>query len=290
MSRVPNRKVRLTGRREPQFTLGVTAMADGVRASYEDEILVLTIDNPPLNVLTRELWDVVGRYFDDAQRYGVRGIIITGAGDRAFCAGSNIAEMAELDEATGTAWSRRNYAVREKVRQFRWPVVAAVNGMALGGGMALAVACDIRIAARNASFGLPEGKVGLVGTANYLLRYLPPGKVKELVFTGRRLSAEDAYSWGLVEQVVPEGEAFTAAHRLVQESLAMSPLAVRLYKSTINQGMDLSLEASLSVELEGLQECWASEERRARVQRYLDERSAKRDARTGSATSTVESG
>jgi enoyl-CoA hydratase len=251
-------------------------------ATYDEDALVVTIDNPPLNVMTAAAWDALDGHLDEALRRGVRGVIVTGAGERAFCAGSNIDEMLDLDEVSGTAWSRRNYAVREKLRQFPWPVVAAVNGMALGGGLALALACDLRVSVRTAEFGLPEARVGLVGTANYLLRYFPPGKVKELVFTGRRIPAQEAHDWGLVERLVEPGEALAVAHQVLAASRAMSPLALRLYKSTINQGLNLSLEASLSVELERLQECWGSDERRAWVQSYLEARAARAAARAGS--------
>lgn len=247
-----------------------------LRGSIEDDVLVLTIDNPPVNVMTAGAWDALDGHLDEALRRDVRGIVVTGAGDRAFCAGSNIDEMLDLDEVTGSAWSRRNYGVREKLRQFPWPVVAAINGQALGGGLALALACDLRIAVPTAVFGLPEARVGLVGTANYLLQYLPPGKVKELVFTGRTLSADDARRWGLVEEIVEPGEALAAAHRLLSETRQMSPLAVRRYKSSINHGLNLGLEAALTLELEQLRECWGSQERRDWVRRFLDGRAARR--------------
>lgn len=263
-------------------------MAGHIRTTVEDRILTLTVENPPVNVMTAASWDALDTHLDRALRDDVRGIVVTGSGDRAFCAGSNIREMLDLDEVTGTAWSRRNYGVREKLRHFPWPVVAAVNGLALGGGLALALACDIRIAVRSAEFGLPEARVGLVGTANYLLRYLPPGKVKELVFTGRRLTAQQAYDWGLVEQVVPDGSALPQAQRLLRESREMSPRAVRLYKSTINQGMNLGLDASLSVELERLQECWGSPERRDWVRGYIEAaRERARDRAPGTARTPV---
>lgn len=247
-----------------------------LKASFEDDLLVLTVDNPPVNVMTAGAWDALDGYLDEALRRDVRGIIITGSGDRAFCAGSNIHEMLDLDEVTGTAWSRRNYAVREKLRQFPQPVVAAINGRCLGGGLALALAADVRIAVRGAEFGLPEARVGLVGTANPLMRFMPPGKVKELVFTGRTITAEEAAQWGLVEQVVEPGEALAAARQFFADVAQMSPLAVRLYKSTINHGMNVSLEASLTIELERLQECWGSEERRAWVRGYVEARAKRK--------------
>jgi enoyl-CoA hydratase/carnithine racemase len=258
-------------------------MADGITSRREGDALVLTIDNPPLNVMTAAAWDALGAHLEQAQRSGVRGIVVTGAGDRAFCAGSNIGEMLDLDGVSGAAWSRRNYAVREQVRSFPWPVVAAVDGLVLGGGMALALACDVRVASRTAEFGLPEAAVGLVGTANSLLRLVPPGKVKELVFTGRRMSADEAWSWGLVERLVEPGHALDEALGIVEASLRMSPLAVRLYKSTIDRGASMSLESAQALELERLAECWASPERRAWVEAFTAERERRRAARAAAA-------
>lgn len=255
-------------------------MSGHLTAKALGPILVLTIDNPPVNVMTAASWDALDGVLDQAIHDDVRGIVITGAGQRAFCAGSNIDEMLDLDEVTGTAWSRRNYAVREKLRAFPWPVVAAIEGLALGGGTALALACDIRVASETAEFGLPEARVGLVGTANYLLRHLPIGKVKELVFTGGRLDAASAHRWGLVERLVPPGQSRQEALDLVRSSFEMSPRAVRLYKTTIDQGASMSLESALTMELERLQECWGSSERREWVQRFQDERAARSRARS----------
>jgi enoyl-CoA hydratase len=257
---------------------GDGAVTSHLRASFDDDLLEITIDNPPVNVMTAGSWDHLGELLDQAQAAGVSGILIGGAGQRAFCAGSNIDEMLDLDGVSGPAWSRRNYAIRERLRTFPRPVVAALHGDVLGGGLALAVSCDIRVADATAQFGLPEARVGLVGTANALLQYLPPGKVKELVFTGRRISAIEAREWGLVEQVVDAGGARDAARQLLREAAAMSPLAIRLYKSTVNHGMELGLSASLALELERLEECWASTERREWVQRYIDRRAARRSA------------
>lgn len=257
---------------------------NALTASVEDRVLVLTIDNPPVNVMTAASWDALDDHVDHALRDDLRGIVITGAGERAFCAGSNINEMLDLDEVTGTAWSRRNYAMREKLRAFPWPVVAAVEGLCLGGGMALSLACDLRVASLTAQFGLPEAKVGLVGTANYLLRYVPAGKVKDLVFTGSRMGAEEAHHWGVVERLVPAGEAFDAAMALMRSTFEMSPRALRLYKTTIDQGASMSLESALALELERLQECWASDERRQWVERFDEERERRRAARAAGGT------
>lgn len=251
-------------------------MTDHLEVRVEDRTMVVTLADPPLNIMTAACWDALDRHVDRAVRDDVRAIVITGTGERAFCAGSNIHEMFDLDEVTGTAWSRRNYASREKLRSFPWPVVCAVEGLALGGGMALALACDLRVASQTAQFGLPEAKVGLVGTANYLLRYLPPGKVKDLVFTGARMGAEEAHRWGVVERLVPAGSAFDEAMRVVEATREMSPLALRLYKSTIDQGASTSLETALAVELERLRECWGSAERREWVERFHAERARRK--------------
>lgn len=253
-------------------------MSDHLDVQEEDGTLVVTIDDPPLNVMTAASWDALDRHLDRALRRDVRAVIVTGTGERAFCAGSNIHEMLDLDEVTGTAWSRRNYAAREKLRAFPWPTVAAIEGLALGGGLALALACDLRVASETAEFGLPEARVGLVGTANHLARYLPVGKVKDLVFTGSRLTAAEAERWGLIERLVAPGAALEEARAVVAATRTMAPSAVRRYKSTIDRGASTSLESALAIELEALQACWGSDERRAWVERYQAER-AERHAR-----------
>lgn len=261
-------------------------MSGRLDAEIENGVMVLTIVNPPMNVMTAGAWDALDGHLDIALAEDIRGIIVRGDGE-VFCAGSNIFEMLELDEVTGTAWSRRNYAVREKLRAFPWPTVTAIEGLCLGGGMSFALACDLRVAAEDAEFGLPEARVGLVGTANSLLRYLPPGKVKDMVMTGSRLSAVDAERWGVVERLAPRGAAFDIAKEMIDASMEMAPLAVRLYKSTIDTGMSMGLEGALKVELERLQECWGSDDRRAWVGAFTAERErrrAEREARTESAT------
>lgn len=264
-------------------------MTDHLEVRVQDRTMIITLEDPPLNIMTAACWDALDRHVDRAIRDDVRAIVITGTGDRAFCAGSNIHEMLDLDEVTGTAWSRRNYASREKLRSFPWPVICAIEGLALGGGMALALSCDLRVASETAEFGLPEAKVGLVGTANYLLRYLPPGKVKDLVFTGVRMGAEEAHRWGVVERLVPAGTAFEEAMRVAEATFEMSPRAVRLYKSTIDRGMSTSLETALAIELERLQECWGSSERREWVERFHAERARRKaDAAARDAGATEE--
>lgn len=257
-------------------------MTQTLTAEIVDRIMVMTIANPPMNVMTAGAWDALDGHIDRALAEDVRGIIVRGD-DEVFCAGSNIFEMLDLDEVSGTAWSRRNYAVREKLRAFPWPTVAAIEGLCLGGGMSFALACDMRVAAEDVEFGLPEARVGLVGTANSLLRYLPPGKVKDMVYTGSRLSAVDAERWGVVERLTPRGEAFSVAMDVVRASMEMAPLAVRLYKSTIDTGMSMGLEGALKVELERLQECWGSEDRRAWVRAFTAERERRRAERARAA-------
>lgn len=257
-------------------------MSGGLSAEIDGDILVLTVDNPPMNVMTAAAWEALDTHLDTALAADVRGILVKGS-DEVFCAGSNIFEMLDLDEVSGAAWSRRNYGVREKLRAFPWPTVAAIEGLCLGGGMSLALACDIRVAAEDAEFGLPEARVGLVGTANSLARLMPPGKVKDMVFTGSRLSAVDAERWGVVERLTPRGGAVAEARSLLEASFEMAPLAVRLYKSTIDTGMSMGLEGALRVEIERLQECWGSDDRRTWVESFTAERERRRAARAAAA-------
>lgn len=243
---------------------------DTVRVVQEGPVTTVTIDRPPLNVLDRATWDGIAEALEQSAAAGGRVVVITGAG-RAFSAGSDIREM-EQDPVAGFRWSRRNVAAREAIRHHPWPVIAAVNGLALGGGLALALVADVRVAARSAVFGLPEATVGLVGAANYLLRYLPVGKVKELAFTAHRLTADEALAWGLVETVVDDDQVLATARAWADDMAKMPPTALRLYKETINRGLETGLAGALDAELEALRTCWGSEDRREAVAAFLARR------------------
>jgi 2-(1,2-epoxy-1,2-dihydrophenyl)acetyl-CoA isomerase len=243
-----------------------------------DGVLTLTLNQPAiLNALDLAQWgelaDVFGRARDDA---GCRAVVITGAG-RAFSAGADVRTMRERTAAEQAA---RLEVVGRAVRQLAalpQPTIAAVNGVAAGIATSLALACDMAIAAEGASFVFSWIRLGLVadGGASWLLpRLVGPRRAKELILTGRRLSAGEALAWGLVNEVVADGQALERALALAREVAAFSPHALRLGKHLIDGGLP-ALDAQLAAESQAQAACVETSEFRAAVAAFLEKRSAK---------------
>lgn len=226
--------------------------ADHFQAERHGPVALLRIDRPDkANALTAAFWPQLRTLLDALAAGGaVRAVVLTGAGDRAFSAGGDIVAFAGLDGAV----ARRRF-VDDCLRTFtaieecRLPVIAAVNGLALGGGCELALACDIVLAAEHASFGLPEASVGLVPGFGVLRAPAVLGRheTKLMVLAGERISARRACELGLVQQVVPGADLVPAALRLGQRIAARAPLAVEVAKRIVNRGVDRG-EAGYGVE------------------------------------------
>lgn len=224
-----------------------------LKLDFEGPVALLTIHRPEkrnaLNALAmRELGDAVARITAEEE---VRGAVVTGAGDRAFVAGADIAELADLDPLGAVELSRTGQAVFRAIEQSSKPFVAAVNGVALGGGCELALACHLRLAAPEARFGLPEVGLGTFpgfgGTAR-LPRLIGAGRALEMILTGKPIDAQEAFRMGLVNRVVPAEELLTQARDVVRDIAANAPLAVALAIECVNRGIDLPLEAALETE------------------------------------------
>ncbi len=203
----------------------------------------------------------------------VRCVVITGAGDRAFAAGADIREMADATPVTLSA--ANNFARWERLRRIRVPIVAAVRGFALGGGCELAMACDMVVAADDATFGQPELKIGIMpgaGGTQRLTRALGKAKAMELILTGRNLTAREALERGLVSQVVAREEAVPEALKLAAEVASMPPLAVRAAKEAVNRAHELSLEAGLEFERRNFFLLFASEDQKEGMAAFIDKR------------------
>jgi enoyl-CoA hydratase len=224
-----------------------------VRVEWDADLAVVTIDRQEkLNALdadvVRELADVFESLRDDAH---VRGVIVTGAGEKAFVAGADIGELARLDPATAVAFSRRGQDVMLRIERFPKPVLAAVGGFALGGGCELALACHLRIASENARFALPEVSLGVIpgyGGTVRLARLVGLGRALEMTLTGERISAEQAREFGLVSAVVPRAELLPRAKELLRKITRNSPVAVRLALESVFRALDTSTEAALDHE------------------------------------------
>jgi enoyl-CoA hydratase len=220
----------------------------------EDNVAIITINRPEkYNALNDEVVAEVGAALDElAADNDVRAIIITGAGDKAFVSGADIGMLRDLKSSPeGVANSRRGQAVALKIENLPKPVIAALNGYTLGGGLEFAMACDIRIAADTARLGQPEMNLGLspgYGGTQRLPRIVGKGMAKLLIYTGDMIDAQEALRIGLVEKVVPLAELMDEAKALAKKLAAMSPLTLAVAKETINLGLEVDLERGLSIE------------------------------------------
>ena len=244
----------------------------------DDGIAVLTIDRQDkLNSLNpqviEEIRDALLKLEDDQPRV----TIVTGAGDRAFIAGADIAVMNEMSALEAKRFAELGHAATALLDRSPVPTIAAVNGFALGGGCEVALACDIRIAAENALFGFPEVTLGILpglGGTQRLPRLVGLGVAKEMIFSGRRIKAEEARMINLVNRVVPEGEAFNAARELAEEIASNGPIAVRHAKAAANKAQDVDLVSGLEYEADQFALLFGTEDAREGMSAFVEKREA----------------
>jgi enoyl-CoA hydratase/carnithine racemase len=248
-----------------------------VRVELAGRVATVTLDRPEaLNAISTELaTDLAAAVEPLATDPGVRAVVLTGAGQRAFCVGADLKQRAGLDDH---GWFVQREAFRRgfaAVRRCPLPTVAAVFGFALGGGTELALACDLVVASEDATFGLPEVRLGLVpagGGTQLLVRRVGRSVAKDLVLTGRRVPAVEAARLGLVDRVVPAGQAPAAATALAAEMAANAPTAVRMAKWAIDVGADLALEAGLELEDQAWRRAVLSDDRREGITAWVEKR------------------
>jgi len=219
----------------------------------KDAIAVITINRPDkLNALNDQVMaDLAAVAERVATGDDIRGAILTGAGPKAFVAGADIGDLAKQGPFDGKARALRGQAVLRRLETCGKPVIAAVNGFALGGGCELAMACHLRIASENAKFGQPEVKLGIApgyGGTQRLPRLVGKGVALQLILTGETIDAQEAHRIGLVNKVVPAAELLAEAEKLLRGILAMGPLAVRLALEAVDQGLEMSLDEGLVLE------------------------------------------
>ncbi|MEO5798166.1 MAG: enoyl-CoA hydratase-related protein [Gemmatimonadales bacterium] len=246
-------------------------------AVAEDGVATVTVNRPDkLNALNatviRELALVAEAIASDP---AVRGVVLTGAGPKAFVAGADISELAVVDGASGADLAARGQAAFRAIEQLNKPVVAAINGFALGGGCELAMACHIRLASPHAKFGQPEVKLGLIpgyGGTVRLPRLVGRGRALELLLTGAVIDAEEAARIGLVNRVVPAELLLETAHTLVRTILAQGPLAVALCLETVDRVLDTSVDNGLAIEASMFGRACASDDKREGTAAFLEKR------------------
>lgn len=243
-------------------------------------VAVLTVNRPEArNALNSQVLADLGAAVDGlAADKEVRAVIVTGAGDKAFVAGADIGEMKDLDGDSARQFAAAGQAVLAKLATLPQPVIAAVNGYALGGGCELALACDIRIASETARFGQPEVGLGITpgfGGTQRLARLVGPGKAKWLIFSAQIFSAAEALALGLVERVVAPDQLLTAAHELAEKIAANSPVAIAQAKQAIDHGLATTLDAGCGIEAEAFGACFRSADPREGMTAFFEKRKAK---------------
>ena len=227
-------------------------------------VTLLELDNPPLNLVTAELTRQLGAAFDQvAADPEVRAVVVAGAGERAFCAGSDVKEFEGLAGRVAEGKLLLEKLVYRKLAELPMPTIAAIEGDALGGGLELALCCDLRVASERARLGTPEVRLGVIpgsGGTQRLPAIVGPARAKEMILVGELLSAEAAERIGLVNRVVPAGQARAAALDLAERIAERGPLAVREAKRLVDLSRDLDLDAGLAAELDASERIFRSED------------------------------
>jgi enoyl-CoA hydratase len=250
---------------------------ENVKTNLRDGLLIVTIDRPKvLNALNAQTMEEIYEAFEAARDdESVKAVIVTGAGEKAFVAGADINELAQKTPVTGKETSERGQGVLSFIERFPKPVIAAINGFALGGGCELALACHVRIASEKAQIGLPEVTLGIIpgyGGTQRMARLLGKGKALELICTGDRISAAEAEKIGLVNKVVPADQLMSVAEQMARTMMSRGPLAVRAAIEAVVRGSEMPFEEGQFLEAALFGLLCASEDTKEGMKAFLEKR------------------
>lgn len=248
-----------------------------LKVKSENAVCTLTISAPKsLNALNSNILKEIDSFLNQLDK-NIRVLIITGDGEKSFVAGADISEMCHLNAEEGETFGRLGAQVFRRIETLPIPVIAAVNGFALGGGCELAMACDIRICSDNARFGQPEVGLGIIpgfsGTYR-LAKLVGMGYAKEMIYSGKAIKADEALRIGLVNAVYSQEELLDAAYKMAAKICAMAPIAVRYAKDCINAEYDLDADAAIAYENKVFGQCFATKDQKEGMSAFLEKRNA----------------
>lgn len=231
-----------------------------------------------LNALNSKVLEELDATLDAVDLSVIRCLILTGAGQKSFVAGADIGEMSTLTKAEGEAFGKKGNDVFRKLETFPVPVIAAVNGFALGGGCEISMSCDIRICSDNAVFGQPEVGLGITpgfGGTQRLARIVGPGMAKQMIYSARNIKADEAFRIGLVNAVYPQEELMAAAEKLANTIAKNAPIAVRNCKKAINDGLETDMDQAIVIEEKLFGDCFETEDQKYGMAFFLDKNKEK---------------
>lgn len=248
-------------------------------AYYEitNHTAIVTIDHPPMNALDVATKEAIGNVFMelDERRHEIRAVVLRGAGGKAFAAGADIKSFLTLTPDVAKRRLSRSHEIYGMVENFQWPVIAAIHGFCLGGGLELALCCDIRYAEETAKFGFPEVNLSVFpgnGGMWRSLYHLPFGKLKELVYAGELIDAKEALGLGLIEKVVPAGKSLEASLEFVNKMIEKGPIGIMAAKRIMNRARDISLTYGLELESDLWAGLTATEDMKEGAKAFLEKR------------------
>ena len=247
-----------------------------VDCEINDGLAVVTLNNPPFNALNATVMSDLEHILEELSiNRSVQVVIITGAGEKAFVAGADIKQFTGMTPSSGKDLVRLGHKILAKIKVLNQPVIAAIHGLALGGGCEVALACDIRIASENALFGFPEVSLGIIpgyGGTQRLPRLVGPSRAMALICTGDPIKADEAFRIGLVDKIVPVGQALDEAKSMANKIMSRGPLAVQAAKKSILTGMEMTLEEGLMFEADAFAGLCGTDDQKEGAEAFLSRR------------------
>ncbi len=273
----------MEGKQEPVFTTMTNHENGGLKMSLEfltcdieQHVAVVTINRPPVNPLNSKVFKELVTIFNELEENSqVRVIILTGSGEKAFVAGADINEMADLDLVGMMNMNRVSREAFSKIENASKPVIAAINGLALGGGLELALACDLRICSEKAKFAFPEVGLGIIpggGGTQRLQKIVGQGIAKELLYFGDMFDANRALELHIVNKVVPGEELLATAKQWAEKLAQKPPVALRMLKIAVNAGSNADLETGLTLEASSFANAFSTEDRKEGLKAFVEKR------------------